>query len=240
MQTEKTGVIYRIYHKESMKSYIGKTIHPDVRIHNHFSGRGKSPAIKNAIKKYGENTFVVEILERNVPEVLLSKLEILYIRFYNSVAPHGYNLTEGGEGGKCSLETRQKIAKLNKGENNPNYGKKRSEKTRQKISEAHKGKTLSIEHRRKISEIQKGKTHSDETRRKMSESQKGRTVSEETRQKISEGNKGRTHSPEHRQKNSEAHKGRVPWNKGKTGVYKVSEETRWKISESLKRRNCSA
>ena len=25
MQTEKTGVIYRIYHKESMKCYVGKT-----------------------------------------------------------------------------------------------------------------------------------------------------------------------------------------------------------------------
>ena len=26
MQTEKTGVIYRIYHKGSMKSYIGKSV----------------------------------------------------------------------------------------------------------------------------------------------------------------------------------------------------------------------
>ena len=59
-------------------------------------------------------------------------------------------------------------------------GKKYSEETRKKMSEALKGKLKSVEHKRKISESLKGNTnmkgkhHSDETRKKMSESRKGR------------------------------------------------------------------
>ena len=38
MQTEKTGVVYRIYHKGSMKSYIGKSVNPRKRIRDHLNG----------------------------------------------------------------------------------------------------------------------------------------------------------------------------------------------------------
>lgn len=69
---------------------------------------------------------------------------------------------------------------------------------------------------------------------------KGHSVSQEARDKISKANLGRKHGPlhaersgsywrgrkrgpqtaEHRAKNAIAQKGRIPWNKGKTGVYK--------------------
>jgi len=89
----------------------------------------------------------------------------------------------------------------------------RTEKTRKKMSEAHKGKHLSEECKRKISEANKGRHFSEEHKRKISEVQKGRHHSEEVKRKI-----------------SEALKGRVPWNKEKH----LSEETRKKMSEARK------
>ena len=151
METEKTGVVYRIYHKESMKSYIGKSVRLTQRIREHFSGHRTSPVLRNAMKKHGAGAFNVEILESDVPESILSKLEILHIRFFNSKAPNGYNLTDGGEGAS---------------------GLRQSPETRQKISNAHKGKTLSQEHRQQISECNKNR--SLETRRKISEAHRGK------------------------------------------------------------------
>ena len=60
------------------------------------------------------------------------------------------------------------------GKKNPFFGKKHSEETRKKISEANKGKHLSEETRIKISEAQKGKKRSEETRIKMSAAAKRR------------------------------------------------------------------
>ena len=219
METEKTGVVYRIYHKGSMKSYVGKSMRPKERIQRHLSGRGNSPLLCRAIKKYGKDAFCVEILESAAPEAWLSKLEILHIRFFNSKTPNGYNLTDGGEGSmgmKISEETRQK----KKGRTPWNKGKAgvqaHSPETRRKISESLKG----------INTWMTGKKHSPETRKKMSETQKGRKHSPETRRKLSEANTGKKHSQDAREKM----KGHTAWNKGKTGIY--SPETRRKLSEA--------
>ena len=92
-----------------------------------------------------------------MPECVLSKLEILHIRFFNSKAPNGYNLTDGGDGWmsgtRHSLESRQRMSEV------------MTTEMRQKISEANKGKTSPM----------KGKDHSPETRRRISQSLKGRT-----------------------------------------------------------------
>ena len=163
-----------------MKSYVGKSVNPDNRIGAHLNGYGSAPGLRNAIKKYGADAFCVEILESDMPEAVLSKMEILHIRFFNSKTPNGYNLTDGGEGSsgiQVSPETCRKISEGNK-------GKRLSPETRRKLSEAQKGRPSpnkgikhSLETRRKISETQKGrpgKSPSPETRRKMSEAQKGR------------------------------------------------------------------
>ena len=72
-------------------------------------------------------------------------------------------------------------------------GYKHSVEALQKISEAHRGKTVSEVTKKKISDALKGegsyfygKTHTEETLKKMSEAHKGRTHSEETKTKISE------------------------------------------------------
>lgn len=80
------------------------------------------------------------------------------------------NMTDGGEGGS------------------PTKGRKMSEETKRKISEANKGRQFSKKHKEKLSKAKLG----------------------------SEGpHKGKTFSEEHKKKLSEAHKGKEPWNKGK-------------------------
>jgi len=116
---------------------------------------------------------------------------------------------------------------------NHHKGKKRSEETRKKMSEAKKG-GFSAEHRRKLSEAKKGKKRSEETRRKISESKKGRVPTEESRNKMSEAMKGRKWW-NNGVKNIMSYE--CPgegWELGRTGS--PSEETRKKMSDSLKGR----
>ena len=231
------GYIYKITNTVNNKSYIGISVYEPTqgRIKKHLSGYGNR-IIARAIKKYGRDAFTYEVLEENVFDEFLPDLEVAYIANFNTVVPHGYNLTHGGDRVIFSEETRRKMSESHK-------GKTLSEEHRRKISEAGKGRKFSAEQRRKISEslsrnhpkfceerytetrrkmseAKKGKLRSAETRRKISEAQRGKVISAEQRRKISEAHKGRRLSREHRRKISEA-------NKGKTH----SAETRRKISE---------
>ena len=95
---------------------------------------------------------------------------------------HKDNLSKANKGQKRSDEIRAKFSILN-----GMRGKKHSEETRKKISEAKIGKKLSEEHKNNISKATKGKIiRSEEYRKKLSDSKKGKPRSEETKKKISE------------------------------------------------------
>lgn len=66
-----------------------------------------------------------------------------------------------------------------------------------------KGKRGSEESKRKMSEAQKGKKLSDETKKKISLALKGRIVSEETREKSRQSNLGKHHTEETKKKISD-------------------------------------
>lgn len=53
-------------------------------------------AILRAIRKYGEPSFQVELLE-NCPKEVLNDREQFYVKKLNTISPNGYNLTAGGE-----------------------------------------------------------------------------------------------------------------------------------------------
>ena len=148
------GYIYRIWHKKSGKSYIGMSRHKPFgkkcRIKRHLSLHEKGCSAMNAaIKKYGRSAFDYEILHKDVPEETLSCLEKACIKSYNTLSPNGYNLTTGGEDGKLSEESIEKIRNKVSGKNHPMYGKsgrlsntygrKASEKERKMRSEMNKG-----------------------------------------------------------------------------------------------------
>lgn len=160
--------------------YIGK--HSTTNINDSYLGSGKY--ITRAIKKYGRENFIKEILFvfDDEEECLLKESEILSsIEIPSSSC---YNICPVGTGQKqagipLNHETKQKIIK-----NNGMRGKTHSEDARKKISAAHKGKPS----------WHKGRKKSEETKHRMSQAQKGRFVSEETKHKISEAGKGRNNS----------------------------------------------
>ena len=96
----------------SGKQYVGKDSNLPRRAKEHLSG--KSPQcrhIHRAIKKYGADAFDVEIIQYpGISEKTLDSVERWKIKHLQTLVPNGYNLTEGGEGGKPSEETRQKMS----------------------------------------------------------------------------------------------------------------------------------
>ena len=101
--------IYKITNKFNGKVYIGKTTYTvNYRWNQHisaaFSDKEKDDynfLLHKAIRKYGAENFLVELLEE-VREEDLSNREIYWIDHFNSCIleenSHGYNMTYGGEG----------------------------------------------------------------------------------------------------------------------------------------------
>lgn len=77
------------------------------------------------------------------------------------------------------------MSKKNKDKNNPFYGKKHSEESKEKMRLTHKNKILSEKHKKKIGISNTGKKRTEEVKKRISNSEKGKIVSKETRKKIS-------------------------------------------------------
>jgi len=103
------GLIYK-FTSPSNKMYIGKTVQSfSKRMYGHKAKNSGCTALKNAINKYGWNQMKREIVEENIPEDQLNDRERYWIKTYNTITPHGYNLTDGGDGGSLSDITRDRI-----------------------------------------------------------------------------------------------------------------------------------
>ena len=206
------GYIYLITDTTNGMKYTGKH-------HYHIEGQldpnyhGSGVIIKNIYKKRPE-TLKEEYIKTCYSEEEMCSDEQYYIKFYNTLWPNGYNLTEGGDGfsgGPCeeirrkmseshkgkqlSEETKKKLSKVHSGEKHHMFGKHHSEETRKKLSESHKGKVppnkgvpMSEEQKKKLSEVIKEKfIYDEEYRRKISEAHKN--ISDDVRRKMSESRK---------------------------------------------------
>jgi len=91
-------MIVYIYTFPNGKKYVGQTVQ---RLNDRASrgnGYEESPAVYNAIKKYGWDSLKIEIFPCSSKEEM-DRLEKYYIRLYNTFDnKFGYNLTFGGEG----------------------------------------------------------------------------------------------------------------------------------------------
>ena len=153
--------------------YIGKDSHIDKnqRHRNHLSPSRYDKQPFNRILQNNPERYEYGVIwaTEDCTDLKLNKMEILFGKIYNPK----FNFDEFGKGG-CKGHTEETKRKLS--ENHHKYweGKKRSDKTKQKISETLKGHTLSEETKRKISEGHKGKTLSEEHKKKLSESHKNK------------------------------------------------------------------
>ena len=103
------GLIYK-FTSPSNKSYVGKTVQSfSQRMSGHKTKSSGCTALKHAINKYGWNQMKREIVEENIPEDQLDQREKYWIKTYNTITPHGYNLTDGGEGGLLSDITKDRM-----------------------------------------------------------------------------------------------------------------------------------
>lgn len=159
------------------KMYIGQSTDIEKRWYEHKKRLNRNNHINNNLQNdwniYGEDNFKFEIIiECTIDE--LDELEISYIKKYNTYE-NGYNYTIGGKGSygyKHSEETKELLREMR-------LGTTLTEETKEKLSKSHKGennhlygKNLTEETKKKISDSLKGNTHTEETKKKISETLK--------------------------------------------------------------------
>jgi group I intron endonuclease len=97
---------------------------------------GRGWALHVAIRRFGASAFDVSVLETASCWEALCRREREVIADLGSLVPHGYNITNGGEGAP---------------------GRVTSAETKAKLSAAKLGKPLSLEHRAKLAAAKRGK-----------------------------------------------------------------------------------
>lgn len=164
-------LIYCATNKLNGKQYVGyTTLDLDIRIKRHvYKSRSKTDyfyLFKNALRKYGPDSFTWTILEHCSSVEDCYKKEIHYIKELNTISPNGYNLTHGGNGGLQSDETKMKISKSLKGYYSENMHPVSS---LSKIARQERTKKAWITKREKGFKTRKGVKQSSESCSKMSE-----------------------------------------------------------------------
>lgn len=153
-------VVYKITNNINGKVYIGQTTAPiKERWSKHCSPSSNCVKLKNAIQKYGESNFTVEIIAECSNRDELNKLEKSLIQKHNSIES-GYNLTDGGNAFNHSEETKDKIRKFR-------VGYRFSDEAKEKMSKSAKGRKMSEEQKKKISESLEGRPAHNKGKKKV-------------------------------------------------------------------------
>jgi group I intron endonuclease len=125
--------------------YIGSTVNYPQRKKHHKTalscGKHRNSHLQNAYIKYGQDSFVFEIIEKVSSAEELIDREQFWIDQYDFDADL-YNLSPTAKsnlGFKHSESSKQKMSWSKQGVNNPLYGKHLSVETREKISIANTG-----------------------------------------------------------------------------------------------------
>ena len=208
---EKTYLIYK-HTAPNGKAYIGQTcnLHRRNIMHRNTSG---CRAFAAAIKKYGWDSFVHEILAEGLTLEEANALEVEMIVQHNTISPNGYNLKSGGENGVPSPESIERAASKRR-------GRKLTEAHRARLSEL--GKAMTPERMEKLQQgasaarermkgkphFNLGRKHGEQHRMKTSESSKARWADPEYREKVIASRTGKKRSKETREKQAEAARAR--------------------------------
>lgn len=132
-------------------------------------------AIGRAIKKHGWEAFDAKVVQQCSTMGELNEAERFWIDRYDSLAPHGYNIREGGLNGRLSAETREKMR-------GPRGKYRVTAEGRDRIRLATAAALRlprSAESNAKRSAALKGKSKSDETRKRMAVAAHNRLLSDE-------------------------------------------------------------
>ena len=126
-EAERYCEIYKITNLINKKIYIGQAVSHilnhkryrpygmDGRFRCHISEayskkKNQSQYLNNAIKKYNQQNFIVELIETcEIKDA--DNLEQKYIKQYNSLYPNGYNLNTGGNSSNHTQESKERVSK---------------------------------------------------------------------------------------------------------------------------------
>jgi hypothetical protein len=201
-----TYYTYRSFEEfDSGRSYIGVRKCPG----------GKTPETDSYLGSYTDKTFsptAKEILGvyYSKEEALQAEID-LHKEFDVARNPHFSNracatstgFSYGMTGRKHTEETKRKMSEAHKGEKNANYGKQHTEERKKLMFKKFSGEGGSFY----------GKKHTKESKRKISKANSGKTHTEETKRKISKGQTGeknhmhgKKHSNNSKKKMSESQK----------------------------------
>lgn len=164
------GRIYKITNQVNGKFYVGKTMKSlSTRFYNHSyaSKTGSTTYFHKAIQKYGEDSFIIEELDRCDSDILGEK----EIEWISKLKPE-YNQTLGGDGGILGYshteETKELLSSKRKGkflgEENPFYNQTHTEEQKKNWSKMRKGQPSPCGF--------SGKSHKEESKSKTSQTLK--------------------------------------------------------------------
>ena len=161
--------VYLVTNSLNNMRYVGRTcrsLRERLSEHIRAARRGSTYRIHRAIREYGADNFVIQILEDDIPSRLIHAREKHWIAAFNTLK-EGYNSISGGGGALGSiryerrkirnpnerripwnkgkrlsphpLEMRQRISMKLRGRRSPMKGRKMTEATRQKMRESRLG-----------------------------------------------------------------------------------------------------
>lgn len=216
--------VYSITNKVDGMRYIGVTKNPEARLKEHSRPKEKYVSyINRAINLHGKDNFDFKVLLISDRQYCLD-MEAKLVEAYDCLVPNGYNMCAGGRG----------RLQFHKGENHPQYGKRPSEESIEKMRKALTGK--------------KQAPMPENAKQAISESAKSQWADPEQRdkklagmQKAHDANRGRKRpfSEEHRQ--SHVARMKAQWAdpvwraKAMEARPQPSEESRMKQSEFMKK-----
>jgi len=93
-------IVYKHINRVNGKVYIGYTangVDERWRGHCYAASSGEELVFSHAIRKYGVDAFAHDVLETCATKQQACEVEIRLIAEHNTMVPHGYNMTHGGE-----------------------------------------------------------------------------------------------------------------------------------------------
>ena len=217
--------IYQIRNLVNGKRYVGSAVNFARRWRQHRCELGKkrhNPKLQNAWAKYGQSSFVFEIIE------VVADCERLIEReqyFIDSIAPE-YNVSPiagSNYGVRWSPEVKERMSAASK-------SVWERDGHRQKMVDAHKGQGVTEEQKRKISEANTGRKLSPEHVAIVARNNCARNKSEKHRKLLSDFWKGRAKTREQIEKMAATKRGKPAHNRGKP----MSEEQKAKQSAKMR------
>lgn len=206
------GVIYLVTNKANGKVYVGQTTRGIVeRWQGHCRGDSYCFALSGAIKKYGKESFSIEVIDSASSKEELDRKEVLHISAYGSASrDKGYNLRGGGSFGKHTEESKDRMSvSVRKAYENPEFrrklsevrtGVKRSQEFCAKTSLRMQGSVLSSSAKEKISGAVKESWKSEEYREKVKRGQQRARSEDSYKKMVSENTRSQWSDPEKRER----------------------------------------